>query len=290
MGPQVDISCKVGTMTPSSIREVVNVFWPMTIPAHARFSITSPFPLEAIYPHNVSFTLTLEAPIHLSSPSPIHVIPSGILSSRFARGWSALPTELKLAILRHNLIYSSVIWPRNANQVMHKSLFPYLRMTPEIASLSRALFFAENTFIVSALQEELSMFRDFPPVSVRPLIRKVTLLTWLELGDRETIEAIADKRLGFQGLAHVNIRCSVTKFVRSLLSAPGTAAHGNAEGWIAQLTPRLPPQVSFEPKGAIEFDRPEFGRGDVDREVLELVELVEGLIKRRFRFGVPPRA
>ncbi|KZM25654.1 uncharacterized protein EKO05_0003281 [Ascochyta rabiei] len=273
-------------MAPSNTREVVNVFWPMTIPTHARFSIASPFPLRVSYPHNVSFTLTLEAPMLLSSRSPVYVMPSGVLSSGFSRGWSTLPTELKLTILRHNVIYPSAIWPANANTAMRESLFPYLRMTPEIAYLSRFLFFAENTFIILSGQEESSMSRGCPPVSVRPLMRKVKLMIWLEPHDWETVSAIAQKSLGFERLTHVEVRCSVVKFVRSLSTFLDPVEENDADFWNSQLEFQIPHGVNFESDGVIGFDHLRFGRGDVNHSLLQRVEQVEGLLRERFQFGV----
>lgn len=169
----------IAAMCSSRSKEIANVSWPMTIPSHARFSITSPFPLTISFPHNVSFELRLERPIHLCSSSPTHVIPSGVLSPEFARGWSTLPAELKLVILRYDLIRPWSIRPSNANRAIRDTLFPYLRMTPEIANLSRDLFFGENKIVILPLPEEPSMNRGLPPGSVRPLIKNVSLVTWL---------------------------------------------------------------------------------------------------------------
>jgi hypothetical protein len=260
----------------------------MTVPAHARFSVVSPFPLKISYPHNVSFTLTLDAPVHLASTAPIQVIPVGILSQGFAQGWCRLPVELKLEILRNGVVRDSPIWPANANRAMHDSLLPYLRMTSDIAALARTLFFNENVFVLWALQEHLAMFRGWPPVSVRPLLKRIRLITWLDSGDNATIEAIANKRFGFDSLTYVEVRCSVLKFVRSSVLRERIDVDTKAEDLSTQLSLCLPPKIRFGPKGVIEFDRPQVGRGCVDMKLLRLVDLVEGLIKERFDFGVSP--
>ncbi|KAH6633787.1 hypothetical protein C7974DRAFT_471845 [Boeremia exigua] len=277
-------------MPPPSEREIIHIFWPMTIPPHAKFLITSPILLRASYPHNVSFTLSLHTPMHLSSPAPVRVMPCGVLARGFARGWAKLPVELKQAILRFELVYPSALWPRDANRVVRETLLHYLRMTPEIAGLARGLFFAENRFVVLPLQEELTMFRGFPPVCVRPLIRRVALFTWLEDGDRETIEGVAEKRFGFQGLVHVEIRCSVVRLVRLFLLERGLGADSSADEWSAWLSLRLPPVVRFASHGTLEFDRVEFARGCTDGKLVELVEQVEEVVKGLFVFGVQPRS
>lgn len=273
-------------MAPSSTREVVNIFWPMTLPAYASFSINSPFPLKFSYPRSASVILTLEAPVHFSSPISVQIIPSGFLSPGFASGWCSLPIELKLAILRHNVLYNSVIWPANANAAMHSSLFPYLRMTPEIAHISRNLFFAENAFVILPQQEALSMFRNSPPPAIRPFLRRVTLLTWLEPRDWETIDAVAQETLGFEGLTHVEVRCSVVKFVRSFCVDHGFVENDNTELWSVHLNNQLPSEVRFRTKGILVFDRPQLRRGGMDERLWERVEQVEGLMKEKFKFGV----
>jgi len=136
----------------------------MTIPSHAKFVINSPYPLKTSYRCSLRFTLILASLILLSSPSPIDILPSGILTPRFARGWSRLPKELKIAIVRYNVVVPYTIWPSNANSVMHDILFHYLHMTLKRASSSRKLFFNENAFMIMLLQEDLSMFRRLPPM------------------------------------------------------------------------------------------------------------------------------
>ncbi|KAF3036256.1 hypothetical protein E8E11_002599 [Didymella keratinophila] len=269
-------------------REVVKTLWPMTIPAHADFQFTSPFPLKVSSAHSAVFTLTLDAPVLISPTQPINIESAGVLSAGFARGWCRLPVELKLDILRHGVIRHSTIWPANANRAMHDSLFSYLQMTPEIAALARQLYFAENSFVILAPQEEFTMFRGWPPSSVRSLLRKITLMTWLEPRDNTNIEAIADERLGLDSLAHVEVRCSVVKFVRSWFPRDGNDVNMKVDAWSTQLSTRLPPEVCFKPRGKIAFDRLQLGRGGIDEQLLTLVDLVEGLIRERFEFGVSP--
>lgn len=260
----------------------------MTIPAHANFSIKSSFPLQIGYPNQASFTLTLDAPTHLASTQPILVIPAGVLCAGFARGWRSLPAELKLEILRHGLLRDSPIWPANANQALHDSLFPYMRMSPEIAVLARKVYLEENVFVLLAFQENLAMFRDWPPMLVRPLIRNVALMTWLDPGDSATIEAIAEKRFGFENLAYIEVRCSAVNFVRSSFPSLGVTADRKAGVWSTQLSLRLPPKIRFEPKGVVAFDRPRVGGADV--QLMKLLDLVESLVRERFEFGVSPSA
>ena len=259
----------------------------MTIPAHAEFWITSPFSLKASSTHSAEFTLTLDAPVHLSPAQPINVIPTGILSSGFARGWCKLPVELKLEILRHGVIRSSTIWPVNANRAMHDSLFSYLRMTSEIAALARQLYFKENSFVILAPQEESALFPGWPPSSVRPLLRKIILMTWLKPRDNETIEATADGRFGLDSLAHVEVRCSVVKFVRSWFPGDGSDANTRVNAWLTQLSTRLPLKVCFKARGRVVFNRLQLGRGGVDEQLLTRVGLVESLMQERFEFGDP---
>lgn len=267
--------------------EVLTIHWPLTIPSYATYSLTSPYPLKVTYPHDLSFTLTLSAPTRLSSCAPVHVAPHGVLSPGFARGWSTLPTELKLAILRHNLVYAAAIWPSNANAVLRDTLLPYLRITGEIARLARAVFFEENTFVLLACPDTGNAVGSLlPPLSVRSMVRRVTLMIWLDRREREMIDKLARNDLGYSTLGFVEIRCSVVKFVRETASQLGVDDDGGDGAWDARLNLRIPPEVRLGAQGTISFDRLELGRGGPDSKLLERVERVEKLVKQRFRFGL----
>lgn len=194
--------------------------------------------------------------------------------------------ELKLRILRYVVVWPSAIWPTNANRVMCGSLFKCMRMTPEIAGLTRGLFFAENTFVLLPLQEEVGVFRGFPLMGVRSLVRRIKLLTWLEPGDWQTMDAIAQRGLGFESLTHVEVRCSVVRFVRLFFAEHGATKDDTAGLWAVQLRHRLPPEVEFGPNGLVVFDHSELERGNADAKLVERVEQVEGLVREKFKFGV----
>ncbi|KAF1353051.1 hypothetical protein EJ07DRAFT_158867 [Lizonia empirigonia] len=269
-------------MAPRTNQEVVNISWPMTIPPHAYYLVTSAYPLKVSYSYT-NYTLTFDEPMNLSSPSsPVRVIPSGPLSPGFARGWSKLPTELKLVVLRHVVVHSAEIWQTNVNAAIRDTLFPCLQMTPEIGRLARGVFFAENTFVF----DQRAAVGSAPPVSVRPLLKKVVLVTKLEDGDWEMVDAVAKKRLGYRNITHAEIRCSAVDFIRAFRVNRGTAEGRSTEAWDAYLERQLPPEVAFAPNGVVVFDHLQSGRGGVDEELLERVEQVKELLRERFRFGV----
>lgn len=114
------------------------------------------------------------------------------------------------------------------------------------------------------------------------------LHTALELGKRVTIEAIASRALGFRYLTHVEMRCSVIKFVETGLLEQSISSNLSAEDWVARLDLRLASKLNFEPCGVVVFDRVGSGNNSVDVRLTELVDLVEGLVKERFRFGSQP--
>lgn len=263
--------------------EVVNISWPMTIPAHAYYLVTSAYPLKVSY-SSVGHTITFDSgPRNISSTSsPLRVIPWGPLSPGFARGWSKLPTELKLAILRHVVMYSAEIWPTNVNAAIRNTLFHCLQMTPEIGRLARGVFFAENTFVF----DQRAAVGSAPPVSVRPLLRKVVLVTRLEDGAWEMVDAVAKKRLGYRNITDVEIRCSAVDFIRAFRVDRGTAEGRSTEAWGAYLERQLPQEVAFAPNGVVVFDHLQSRRGGIDEELLERVKQVKKLLKERFRFGV----
>lgn len=73
------------------------------------------------------------------------------------------------------------------------------------------------------------MFRAWPPASVRPLLRRINLMTWLDPPDDATIVAIADKGFGLDSVAHVEVRCSVIKLVRAWFPRDVSGANAEAD-------------------------------------------------------------
>ena len=119
--------------------------------------------------------------IHICCNRKLKIAPAGLVAPGFARGWLKLPVELKLAILRCNLTFSVAIWPSNVNAVVRSHLLPYLRMTPDIASLAKAVFYQENQFIMqfSTSRPRSNSALVKPPMPVRSQLRRIKFLTRL---------------------------------------------------------------------------------------------------------------
>jgi hypothetical protein len=190
--------------------EVTEVHWPMVIPAHADFAVTSSQPLKIASPH--SLQIHALTPVHIRSEVELKIMPAGPLTSGFARGWRKLPNELKLDVLRHNLVFPTSIWPANINAVVKRELLPYLIMTPDIAEVAQAVFYRENQFIMqlssSTSDSSSSSILAIPPVPMRSFICRLTLLTRLTNLDWHIMRSIyGGPRAGFINLVHIEVRC-----------------------------------------------------------------------------------
>ncbi|KAK1915972.1 hypothetical protein P3342_003787 [Pyrenophora teres f. teres] len=203
-----------------SARETVPIHWPMTIPEYANFAICSSQPVRLCAPGSMQVHAT--SPIHICCNRRLYVIPAGVPTPGFARGWLKLPVELKLAILRCNLIFSVSIWPSNANAVIRNHLLPYLRMTPDIAEIAKLVFYQENRFIIqfSPSMPGCNTAVVKPPMPVRSQLRHIKFLTRLTVLDWKILREISGEgdRVGFRNIVHLEVRCLLKEAAMDYMS------------------------------------------------------------------------
>lgn len=238
------------------LKEVVEIHWPMYIPKRATFAVSAPQPIQIAAPY--SMQIHSNSPIHIICDSKLKVSPAGPATPGFARGWLKLPTELKLQILRHNLTCPSAIWPSNINTVTRRELFPYLRMTPDIATLAKYVFYQENRFIMqfsSSNPHTMSVLAR-PCMVIRPQLRRVTFLTRLTAPDWELLQAMSTgQHAGFTGLIHLEVRCLSWEAAASLNilkpSTPGSELQSFEKEYLA----RRGEPLHFPFNGVVTYDR-----------------------------------
>ncbi|KAF1834806.1 hypothetical protein BDW02DRAFT_597930 [Decorospora gaudefroyi] len=239
-------------------REVIEIHWPMIIPERASFVVSSSQPLEVF----TTWPIKIHAlsPVHIWCDRKLKIMPAGPATPGFARGWAKLPNELKLAILRCNLVFPASIWPANVNTVIRTELLPYLRMTPDIAEIARTVFFQENRFIMQfspSTAAAVSLLAR-PSISMRPLFRRITVLTRLSSLDWQIIRLMSKPlRAGFTNLVHLRVRCLVWEITEHLIG-PSDMPHNRTKELIEQkeqqFRARRGPAIKLPFDGAITFD------------------------------------
>ncbi|KAF2875701.1 hypothetical protein BDV95DRAFT_654568 [Massariosphaeria phaeospora] len=138
--------------------------------------------------------------------------PSQRLNAMFATGWNKLPDELKVRILEYNLQTTRICGKR----AVRKILLPYLRMTPDIATLSKEIFYKTNKFHFNITNDEvergvihhpmLPLLISRPPSQVvAPQIRHLAVTTYLSEATWAVLIEISKGGYGFQALTTLEI-------------------------------------------------------------------------------------
>ncbi|KAH4718923.1 hypothetical protein HBH64_198080 [Parastagonospora nodorum] len=130
------------------------------------------------------------------------LMPTRPLGSKFALGWTKLPTELKVSILEVNLktVRANGIWNQHV-------LFHHLRMTPEIATLAKGIYYTSSaTRLEVGLGFFISSGLKYPSRTMNHLVHRLEV--GLRLGNPNQwsqLEKVASGRLGFLNLEHVQV-------------------------------------------------------------------------------------
>lgn len=152
--------------------------------------ILSAFPFQ-VYPCG-----DVPPPSKMFSESPVRIEvevrswlwPLVPLNSDFAKGWSNISTELKVEILGYILTFEEPIsCPYVEDKGEFKQLFRLLHTTPEIAALSRHVFYSTNTITISMLTNDTGLYKMWyesgpgtfyrtPPRDTLRFLRKVTVV------------------------------------------------------------------------------------------------------------------
>ena len=268
--------------------EVIEIHWPMEIPRQASFAVYSSQPLVISAPS--SMQIHAYTPVRIRSDSKLTISPAGPATPGFAKGWSKLPTELKLEILRYNLLYPSPLWPANINTVIRRELFPYLRMTPDIAEVAKSVFYQENKFVMqftNSLHFPNSILAK-PPISIRPQLRHITFQTRLCEFDWQILRAMSGKdRAGFTGLVHLKVRYLSGEHAAILELAKNSSPIGPISFDECYYLVRRGKPVHLPFDGVVMFDRSGFverRNPEEDEAQWELTRRVEGFVTRDITF------
>lgn len=117
---------------------------PFCLSAGQTIWIASPYVVELYNPYEM-MKIYCQDPIKLQCDDTICLAPRAPLLSSFARGWEKLSNELKVNVLKFNLTWNTSITYSKYKTYLDV-LLHHLRMTPEIATISRDLFYSKNEF------------------------------------------------------------------------------------------------------------------------------------------------
>lgn len=154
-------------------------------------------------------------PLHIydGEATKVKIEPLHYLGQDFVRGWNKLPEKLKLNVLRFNLVHHDPIEHYNAFHGDHRSVTSYgshLRSTPELAALSRIVYYSLNTFNLS--EESISRSNSidyylvfaYPKPTVNLLIQSLEIHYRLFMPGR-AMEHLVQGRYGFQNLRSLRV-------------------------------------------------------------------------------------
>jgi hypothetical protein len=267
----------------------LEIHWTMTLPAHADFYFFCAGPLK-VESDATSFTLQLDAlaPIRLRSKHKLVIHPP--FTKAFAPAFNNLPDELKVMILKHNLILNVVVSDYNT---VSWHLLPYLRMTPKIAALAQEIFYKDNNFQaqISPLGYDPSIDRayrmKYAPQPINHSIRHLYIDIEMCQDNLDKLTNLANGMYGFSALQIIKISVDVAAFLRTTASPIGflIGYHGSAD-W-DQTVPFLPwlerhftLDARFKAKGSLRIfcDRGAYGYNGPDRHLCELKEFLNNRI------------
>jgi hypothetical protein len=190
---------------------VIQLTSSVTIAAGTALYVICNLPIEIESRDIHRFTISAASPTLITAPAAMAftLLPSGCLGPDFARGWQKLSDELKVNILRFNLIIDSYVEYGDTATFTeaHCLLYKHLAMGPEIASLSREIFYKENIFRLTSeidFEDEESAF--LPPLELRPLIRNIELYLCVQCHDWCFMQSVLEGCRGFDNLQSLHIR------------------------------------------------------------------------------------
>jgi hypothetical protein len=283
------VSTKSGiTENNKQLGEVIEIHWPMDVPKYASFAVYSSQPLAISAPRSMEIQAC--TPMHIRCDIKLTISPAGPATPGFARGWLKLPTELKLQILRHNLLLPSPLWPSNINTVTRRELLPYLRMTPDIAEIAKSVFYQENRFIMQFSSSTPNSWSTLarPPMSIRPQLRRITFLTRLTTLDWQILRSISRQDCaGFTSLFHLTIRCLSCETAASIMLSEHQGEAHKISRFEAEYRARRGEPVHFPFDGVVMYDRSGFvttGIQDGDDARWAWVRRIEEYVSRDITF------
>jgi hypothetical protein len=186
----------------------------MTLSPGRRLLVTCDTPLDI----NGGGIIDAKTPTLVEAPKTerIFLYPVNKLGPGFAEGWHKLPYELKERVLEFNLVA-----PFAGIGVTRKSryhLLPYLRMTKELATMAREMFYTKNIFALQLRNLDYYMsprsYMYYPPATINSHIRHVRLYARLLEGTEQSgwskIKDFASGIHEFPNLRYLEINLTVT--------------------------------------------------------------------------------
>ena len=176
----------------------------------------------------------------ITSDNDVQFQPERGLEPSFAVGWEKLATEVKIAALTHIVKFDGPVDYFAFSDAFKKYLQPMLRSTPQIAVLSREIFY-------SNLQLELfsGFCINYPPRSVNRFFKKLTVKT--DGRDRAwiNIRRLALGKYGFASL--ISIRLLV-----DLRPWQNQTRYG-VDSWYRNPASIIPGGLRFRCQGSLDF-------------------------------------
>jgi hypothetical protein len=186
---------------------VVHLTTPMTLAAGTIMRVTCSSDIELV-PQVASlgqpepyYLLSAATPITVTTATETIMSPSANLGHSFALGWAKLPTELKLHVLKTSLVADQNIGFYSSWVNRQGLFFQHLAMGGEIAALAQELFYSENTFELSLIDNRIKL----PPRNVRSTIKHLCILIGFHRNDWDLLRRLANNSMGFTDLKSLDI-------------------------------------------------------------------------------------
>jgi hypothetical protein len=237
MDPQssnnMQVSIDTGSSSPSSNPAIATEPSPsleLHNPLHFPSNATLGFKLTSLSPIIINgIAIWSSAPIQIlrnDTKEELVVKPDGGLGPAFAEGWNKLPDELEVRVLSCNLVAEEPISFEDTEtdaDTEHVTNFNHhLRTTPEIASLSREIYYTKNTFFIqassgsrretTAVQITPTGFMDHPPTAVTSYIRSLELRIPINSLSSRLLTRFINGQYGLQDLRHLRLTITVYWF------------------------------------------------------------------------------
>ncbi|KAF2875699.1 hypothetical protein BDV95DRAFT_603108 [Massariosphaeria phaeospora] len=151
---------------PEAGPEAVLLLTPMTIRPGTSVKIRSPTNFALYAGNSTPILLSAETSVTLQSTEWLYALPTLPLTDQFVRGWASLPDELKNRILACNLTSPDgvpgpyrqetrpLFWETKPPEI-REWFYAHLRMGPEIAALSREVYYSGNIFNLASTHDEI---------------------------------------------------------------------------------------------------------------------------------------
>jgi hypothetical protein len=162
-------------------------------------------------------------PIYVYDQTPgrsLSIEPIDSLGPDFERGWNKLPDELKVHVLSFNLISNDGVRRlcTSPRSYVYESLAKHLQSTPEIANLSREIYWTKNTFLLECtitprlgqrtplqLHPPQSQFLAYPNLGVNGIMKRVGFHCSANPMELAHLLRFANGNYGFQDLRYVKV-------------------------------------------------------------------------------------